>query len=318
MRLQPESEHPHGLSDREFDTLFTPDRRVVFAHHGYPWLIHRLTYRRTNHANLHVRGYKEEGPTTTPFDMLMLNDLDRYHLVMDVISHVGSLGSTAADLRQEMMDRRTAARAWTREHGEDLPEITSCSGQDEGYGDSRGIGASSSVRCYLDLAGGATSGCPGTATSSRNVTATDNRLPDRRSAEPSLSPSRSRRQHARVDRARQPAFGGTDSVSRNDPIACATATSHSRPRRRCGRRRPPKPVDLFGRVTAGDGRVDALGRLQRPGELPLAPRVHVRGQRSGRQSARLGHGVVGGAAHDVRGSALEEFYLLLLLGRVLG
>ena len=84
MRLQPEDEHPHGLSDREFDAIFTPDKPVIFAYHGYPWLIHRLTYRRTNHANIHVRGYKEEGTTTTPFDMVMLNDLDRFHLVIDV------------------------------------------------------------------------------------------------------------------------------------------------------------------------------------------------------------------------------------------
>ncbi len=96
MRLQPESEHPHGLSDREFDTLFTTDRPVVFAYHGYPWLIHRLTYRRTNHPNMHVRGYKEEGTTTTPFDMVMLNDLDRFHLVMDVIDRVPGLGTRAA------------------------------------------------------------------------------------------------------------------------------------------------------------------------------------------------------------------------------
>jgi len=88
MRLQPDTEHPHGLSDREFDILFTTDKPVIFGYHGYPWLIHRLTYRRTNHANLHVRGYKEEGTTTTPFDMVMLNDLDRFHLVMDVIDRV--------------------------------------------------------------------------------------------------------------------------------------------------------------------------------------------------------------------------------------
>jgi xylulose-5-phosphate/fructose-6-phosphate phosphoketolase len=123
MRLQPSSEHPHGLSDREFDTLFTTDRPVVFAYHGYPWLIHRLTYRRTNHANLHVRGYKEEGTTTTPFDMVMLNDLDRFHLVMDVIDRVPGLGSRAAALRQRMVDERLRARAYTRAEGEDLPEI---------------------------------------------------------------------------------------------------------------------------------------------------------------------------------------------------
>jgi xylulose-5-phosphate/fructose-6-phosphate phosphoketolase len=123
MRLEPETEHPHGLSDREFDALFTPDRPVIFAYHGYPWLIHRLTYRRTNHANLHVRGYKEEGTTTTPFDMVMLNDLDRYHLVMDVIDRVPRLGSRAAMLRQRMQDERARARAYTRAQGEDRPAI---------------------------------------------------------------------------------------------------------------------------------------------------------------------------------------------------
>ncbi|WP_228838414.1 phosphoketolase family protein [Nocardia amamiensis] len=123
MRLQPRDEHPHGLPDSEFDTLFTRDRPVIFAFHGYPWLIHRLTYRRTNHGGLHVRGYKERGTTTTPFDMVMLNDLDRYHLVMDVIDRVPTLRERAAGLRQEMVDARWSARAWTREHGEDIPEV---------------------------------------------------------------------------------------------------------------------------------------------------------------------------------------------------
>ena len=123
MRLQDEREHPHGLPDREFDSLFTTDKPIIFAYHGYPWLIHRLTYRRTNHANLHVRGYKEEGTTTTPFDMVMLNDLDRFHLVIDVIDRVPGLASRAAQLRQEMVDRRLQARAHTRDHGEDAPEI---------------------------------------------------------------------------------------------------------------------------------------------------------------------------------------------------
>jgi xylulose-5-phosphate/fructose-6-phosphate phosphoketolase len=123
MRLQPDSEHPHGLSDMEFDALFTPNRPIVFAYHGYPWLIHRLTYRRTNHRNLHVRGYKEEGTTTTPFDMVMLNDLDRFHLVMDVIDRVPGLSESRGRLRQEMSDRRIRARAYTRERGEDDPEI---------------------------------------------------------------------------------------------------------------------------------------------------------------------------------------------------
>jgi xylulose-5-phosphate/fructose-6-phosphate phosphoketolase len=123
MRLQPETEHPHGLSDREFDSLFTVDRPVVFAYHGYPWLIHRLTYRRTNHANIHVRGYKEEGTTTTPFDMVMLNDLDRFHLVMDVIDRLPELAGKADHLRQEMVDARLKARAYGRVHGQDPPEI---------------------------------------------------------------------------------------------------------------------------------------------------------------------------------------------------
>jgi len=123
MRLQPDSEHPHGMSDRDFDTLFTTDRPIVFAYHGYPWLIHRLAYRRTNHANLHVRGYKEEGTVTTPFDIVMRNDLDRFHLVMDVIDRVPGLGSHAASIRQHMADERVRARAYTREFGEDDPEI---------------------------------------------------------------------------------------------------------------------------------------------------------------------------------------------------
>ena len=123
MRLQPATEHPHGLSDSEFDALFTTDKPVVFAYHGYPWLIHRLTYRRANHANLHVRGYKEEGTTTTPFDMVMLNDLDRFHLVIDVLDRVPGLATSHAHLRQAMTDARLAARAYTREHGEDDPRI---------------------------------------------------------------------------------------------------------------------------------------------------------------------------------------------------
>jgi len=123
MRLQPATEHPHGLTDPEFDDLFTVDRPVVFAYHGYPWLIHRLTYRRTNHDNIHVRGYKEEGTTTTPFDMVMLNDLDRFHLVMDVIDRVPGLRSKAARVRQLMEDERLRCRQYTREHGDDAPDI---------------------------------------------------------------------------------------------------------------------------------------------------------------------------------------------------
>jgi xylulose-5-phosphate/fructose-6-phosphate phosphoketolase len=122
MRLQPESEHPHGASDAEFDSLFTIDKPVIFAYHGYPWLIHRLTYRRTNHPNLHVRGYKEEGTTTTPFDMVMLNDMDRFHLVIDTIDRVPGLSGQAAHVRQAMVDERLRHRAYTREVGDDMPD----------------------------------------------------------------------------------------------------------------------------------------------------------------------------------------------------
>jgi len=123
MRLQPDTEHPHGLPDRDFDQIFTTDKPVLFAYHGYPWLIHRLTYRRRNHANIHVRGYKEEGTTTTPFDMAMLNDLDRYHLVIDAIDRVPALGARAAHVRQRMIDERLHKRQYTRDHGDDAPEI---------------------------------------------------------------------------------------------------------------------------------------------------------------------------------------------------
>ncbi len=123
MTLQAKEEHPHGLSDYEFDTLFTTDKPIIFAYHGYPYLIHRLTYRRTNHRNLHVRGYKEEGTTTTPFDMLVLNDMDRFHLVQDVIDRVPKLGTMAAYVRQEVRDKLIAHHHYIREHGEDMPEV---------------------------------------------------------------------------------------------------------------------------------------------------------------------------------------------------
>ena len=124
MRLQDPREHSHGLPDEQFDALFTLDRPVVFAYHGYPFLIHRLTYRRHNHSNIHVRGYKEEGTTTTPFDMVMLNDMDRYHLVIDVIDRVPGLASRCALLRQQMVDAAIGqARAYTREVGDDPPHV---------------------------------------------------------------------------------------------------------------------------------------------------------------------------------------------------
>ncbi|MGE0625701.1 MAG: phosphoketolase [Pseudomonadales bacterium] len=123
MTLQPREEHPNGLSDREFDSLFTKDRPVIFAYHGYPWLIHRLTYRRTNHPNLHVRGYKEEGTTTTPFDMAVRNDIDRYHLAGDVIDRVPGLAVPAAHIKQMLRDKRTEHRNYIVRHGEDMPEV---------------------------------------------------------------------------------------------------------------------------------------------------------------------------------------------------
>ena len=123
MRLQPQSEHPHGLSDKEFDALFTTDKPIVFAFHGYPWLIHRLTYRRTNHRNLHVRGYKEEGTTSTPFDMVVMNDLDRFHLVGDVIDRLPQLGSSAGYVKQAMREKLLDHKHYVSEHGDDMPEV---------------------------------------------------------------------------------------------------------------------------------------------------------------------------------------------------
>jgi len=123
MKLSPHEEHPHGLTDRQFDDLFTTDKPVIFAYHGYPWLIHRLTYRRSNHHNIHVRGYKEEGTTSTPFDMVVMNDLDRFHLVCDVVDRVASLRQHAAYVKQEMYDKLIEHKQYVREYGEDMPEI---------------------------------------------------------------------------------------------------------------------------------------------------------------------------------------------------
>jgi len=123
MTLQPREEHPHGLSGPDFDDMFTADRTIIFAYHGYPWLIHRLTYRRTNHDNLHVRGYKEEGTTTTPFDMVVLNELDRFSLVRDVIDRVPGLAGTAGEVRRMIEEIHAEHKAYIREHGEDMPLI---------------------------------------------------------------------------------------------------------------------------------------------------------------------------------------------------
>jgi xylulose-5-phosphate/fructose-6-phosphate phosphoketolase len=123
MRLQPQSEHPHGLSDPAFDALFTSDKPIIFAYHGYPLLIHRLTYRRRNHPNLHVRGFKEEGTTTTPFDMAVLNDLDRFHLAMDTLDRLPQLGEPGRRLKQQLKDKLLEHQQYINTHGEDLPEI---------------------------------------------------------------------------------------------------------------------------------------------------------------------------------------------------
>jgi xylulose-5-phosphate/fructose-6-phosphate phosphoketolase len=160
MRLQSEGEHPHGLSDRDFDAIFTDDKPVIFAYHGYPWMIHRLTYRRHGHANIHVRGFKEQGTTTTPFDMAMLNDIDRYHLVIDVIDRVPGLAERYAGLHQEMIDARLRARAWTREHGEDIPEVV-----DWAWGEATGVAQGSADEAV---------GAPGRAGSRADSTGGDN------------------------------------------------------------------------------------------------------------------------------------------------
>jgi xylulose-5-phosphate/fructose-6-phosphate phosphoketolase len=123
MKLQPTSEHPHGLSDRDFDDLFTRDKPVIFAFHAYPWLIHRLTYRRTNHDNFHVRGYKEEGTITTPFDMTVLNELDRFHLVIDAINRLPQTGDKGVYLKQQLKDKLIEHRQYINRHGQDLPEV---------------------------------------------------------------------------------------------------------------------------------------------------------------------------------------------------
>jgi xylulose-5-phosphate/fructose-6-phosphate phosphoketolase len=123
MKLQPASEHPHGLPDRDFDALFTKDKPIIFAFHGYPWLIHRLTYRRTNHKNLHVRGYKEEGTTTTPFDMVVLNDMDRFHLVEAVIDRLPQLGARAAYFKQAVEEKLIEHKQHIQEHGDDMADL---------------------------------------------------------------------------------------------------------------------------------------------------------------------------------------------------
>ena len=140
MKLQPKDEHPHGLSDKDFDSLFTTDKPIIFAFHGYPWLIHRLTYRRHNHENIHVRGYKEEGTTTTPFDMCVLNDLDRFHLVSDVIDRVPKLGSRAAYAKQAIHDKLVEHREHIQRYGDDMPEIANWT-----WGKKGGAPASSST-----------------------------------------------------------------------------------------------------------------------------------------------------------------------------
>ena len=123
MKLEPDTEHPHGLSDTDFDALFTRDKPIVFAFHGYPWLVHRLTYRRTNHKNMHVRGYKEEGTITTTFDMTVLNDLDRFHLVLDVLHRLPQLGEDGGRLQKKIEGKLIEHKVYIDKHGLDMPEI---------------------------------------------------------------------------------------------------------------------------------------------------------------------------------------------------
>jgi xylulose-5-phosphate/fructose-6-phosphate phosphoketolase len=123
MTLQPNEQHPHGLSDRDFDSLFTRDKPVIFAYHGYPYLIHRLTYSRSNHAGMHVRGFAEEGTTTTPFDMVVLNQLDRFHLAIEAIDRIPGLAISAARIKQGFRDELIEHSCYVREHGEDMPQI---------------------------------------------------------------------------------------------------------------------------------------------------------------------------------------------------
>ncbi|WP_458041735.1 MULTISPECIES: phosphoketolase family protein [Bacteria] len=154
MRLQSEGEHPHGLSEAAWNALFGVDRPVIFAYHGYPWLIHRLTYRRANNPHIHVRGYKEEGTTTTPFDMVMLNDMDRFHLVIDVLDRVPGLAQRHGVLRQRMQDARLAARDYTRAHGEDSPEVTDWTWDGAAAGRARGANTGSGQVSVIGSTGG--------------------------------------------------------------------------------------------------------------------------------------------------------------------
>ena len=154
MRLQPQSEHPHGMSDSDFDGLFTSDKPVIFAFHGYPWLIHRLTYRRTNHGNIHVRGYKEEGTITTPFDMTVLNDMDRFHLAMDVIDRVPQAGEHGIYLKQQLKDKLIEHRHYINEHGQDMPEIRNWRWSPSVYDEARAAGTRTQPR-HSDAQGGA-------------------------------------------------------------------------------------------------------------------------------------------------------------------
>jgi xylulose-5-phosphate/fructose-6-phosphate phosphoketolase len=123
MKLQPQSEHPHGLSEVDFDDLFTTDKPVIFAFHAYPWLIHRLTYRRANHGNIHVRGYKEEGTITTPFDMTVLNELDRFHLVIDAVNRLPQTGAKGIYLKEQLQDKLIEHKQYIDKNGQDMPEI---------------------------------------------------------------------------------------------------------------------------------------------------------------------------------------------------
>jgi xylulose-5-phosphate/fructose-6-phosphate phosphoketolase len=159
MKLQPETEHPHGLNDKDFDSIFTPDKPVIFAYHGYPWLIHRLIYRRTNHKNFHVRGYKEEGTTTTPFDMVVRNDMDRFHLVMDVIDRVPGLQYIGAHVKQMLRDKLVEHVHYISHYGDDLPDVRDWKWPHSGGADAEAPGETKSTDT-ADEGGTVRSGAP--------------------------------------------------------------------------------------------------------------------------------------------------------------
>ena len=278
MRLQPETEHPHGLSDGEFDALFTTDRPVIFAYHGYPWLIHRLTYRRTNHANLHVRGYKEEGTTTTPFDMVMLNDLDRFHLVMDVIDRVPGLGRAgrprcASRWSTSALERRALHARARRGRRPEVPRL------DAGRAERRRGDA-----C------GSSSSTPARAASSSRVLDAD----DRSSARRDLPATRGRGRRGGARARRSQRLGAVDAVGHRvvhggDRLHASRSSSTTQVVARlrgADRPRAAPPAEVAGRARRRSRRSlpgRAGGRLLRH----RVPRRHAGGRGDLRAAARV-------------------------------